>query len=346
MTVDLRTRYLGLELRSPIVASAAPHNSEPAMAKRLEAAGVGAIVLPSLFEEEVLSEELGLNSSLEQGTEHFAEALDYFPAVDTFVGAADRYLGRLERVKAEVGVPVVASLNASTSGGWVRYARRIQDAGADALELNVYRVATDPHRTAADLEAADLELIERRSRRRDDAARGQAESVLLGLRELRRRSHRDGNRRIGPLQPVLSARPRPRFARCRTTTRSERALGVPAPGPLDRDPATAAWPGRVVGGDVRSAVAATDAIKGLMVGADIVMMTSALLRHGPEHVATVETDLRAWMSERDYESVDQLRGSASTATVENPDAFHRANYMATLRSWVAPRELTPSAPKW
>ena len=89
----------------------------------------------------------------------------------------------------------------------------------------------------------------------------------------------------------------------------------------------------------------TDAIKGLMVGADIVMMTSALLRHGPEHVATVETDLRSWMSEREYESVEQLRGSASTATVENPDAFHRANYMATLRSWVAPRELTPSAPK-
>ena len=101
MTVDLRTRYLGLELRSPIVASAAPHNGEPAMARRLEAAGVGAIVLPSLFEEEILAEELGLNRSLEQGTEHFAEALDYFPAVDTFVGAADRYLARLERVKAE-----------------------------------------------------------------------------------------------------------------------------------------------------------------------------------------------------------------------------------------------------
>ena len=101
MTVDLRTRYLGLELRSPIVASAAPHNGEPATARRLEAAGVGAIVLPSLFEEEILAEELELNRSLEQGTEHFAEALDYFPAVDTFVGAADRYLARLERVKAE-----------------------------------------------------------------------------------------------------------------------------------------------------------------------------------------------------------------------------------------------------
>ena len=113
MTVDLRTRYLGLELRSPIVASAAPHNGEPAMAARLEAAGVGAIVLPSLFEEEILTEELELNRSLEQGTEHFAEALDYFPAVDGFIGAADRYLAALERVKAQAAVPIIASLNAT-----------------------------------------------------------------------------------------------------------------------------------------------------------------------------------------------------------------------------------------
>ena len=159
MMVELRTRYLGLELRSPIVASAAPHNGEPAMARRLEAAGVGAIVLPSLFEEEILAEEIELNRSLEQGTEHFAEALDYFPAVETFVGTADRYLARLERVKTDVGVPVIASLNASTSGGWVRHARRIEDSGADALELNLYHVAANSNRAAADAEAADLDLI-------------------------------------------------------------------------------------------------------------------------------------------------------------------------------------------
>ena len=129
------------------------------MARRLDAAGVGAIVLPSLFEEEILAEEIELNRSLEQGTEHFAEALDYFPAVETFVGTADRYLARLERVKTEVGVPVIASLNASTVGGWVHHARRIEDAGADALELNLYHVAANSSRTAADAEAADLELI-------------------------------------------------------------------------------------------------------------------------------------------------------------------------------------------
>ena len=158
MTVDLQTRYLGLDLRSPIVASAAPHNAEPAMAERLERAGVGAIVLPSLFEEEILTEEIELNRSLEQGTEVFAEALDYFPAVQSFAGAADRYLAALERVKTAGTVPIIASLNATSPGGWVRHARRIQDAGADALELNLYHVAADPRRTAADLEARDLEL--------------------------------------------------------------------------------------------------------------------------------------------------------------------------------------------
>ena len=159
MTVDLRTRYLGLELRSPIVASASPLNGEPATARLVERSGAGAIVLPSLFEEEILAEELELNRSLEQGTEDFAEALDYFPAVEAFVGAADRYLDRLERIKDQSSVPVIASLNATTVGGWVSYARRIQEAGADALELNLYHIAADPRRTASDMEAADLALI-------------------------------------------------------------------------------------------------------------------------------------------------------------------------------------------
>ena len=137
MTMDLRTRYLGLELRSPIVASASPINGEPVTAARVERAGAAAIVLPSLFEEEILAEEIGLNHSLEQGTEQFAEALDYFPNVDAFAGAADRYVAGLARIKAQSSIPIVASLNATSAGGWVRYARLIQEAGADALELNL-----------------------------------------------------------------------------------------------------------------------------------------------------------------------------------------------------------------
>ena len=135
MTVDLRTRYLGLQLRSPIVASAAPQNTDPGHARRLAEAGVGAIVLPSLFEEEIEAEQIELNRSLEQGTEAFAEALDYFPALDTSVGIADRYLLSLAAVRAAVGVPVIASLNARTAGGWIHTARLIEEAGADALEL-------------------------------------------------------------------------------------------------------------------------------------------------------------------------------------------------------------------
>jgi dihydroorotate dehydrogenase (fumarate) len=344
MTVDLRTRYLGLELRSPIVASAAPQNGEPAMARRLEAAGVGAIVLPSLFEEEILAEELELNRSLEQGTEHFAEALSYFPAVETFVGAADRYLARLERVKTEVAVPVIASLNASTSGGWVRHARRLEDAGADALELNLYHMAANPNRTAADSEAADLELI---------AAVRATITIPLAVKLSPYYSAfanfataviaagADGlvlfNRFYQPDFDLDSLEVVPRLELSQTW---ELRLPVRWIAILRPQLGPGVWLAATSG-----AQSGTDVLKGLMVGADVVMMTSALLRHGPEHVATVETELRTWLIEREYESTDQLRGSASAATVDDPDAFQRANYMATLRSWVAPRELTPSAPE-
>ena len=343
MSVDLRTRYLGLELRSPIVASASPQNGEVAHARRLERAGVGAIVLPSLFEEEILAEEIGLNRSLEQGTEHFAEALDYFPAIDAFAGVADQYLAGLEQVKSGVSVPVIASLNATTAGGWVRHARRLQDAGADALELNLYHVAADPRRTAAEIESADLELV---------AAVRASITIPLAVK----------------LSPYYSA-----FANFAAAIIGAGAdglvlfnrfyqpdLDLESLEVVPRLELSEAWELRLpvrwiailrpqVGPGVSLAATSgvqtgTDAVKGLLVGASVVMMTSALLRAGPEHVGTVETELRAWMTDHEYESVEQLRGSASQATAENPSAFERANYMRTLRSWVAPRELTPTSP--
>ncbi len=343
MTVELRTRYLGLELRSPIVASAAPQNAEPAMAGRLERAGAGAIVLPSLFEEEILSEEIELNRSLEQGTEAFVEALDYFPAIDRFIGAADRYLAALERVKLGAGVPIIASLNAYSAGGWVRYARLMQDAGADALELNLYRVAADPGKTAAQIEAADLELI---------AAVRAAVTIPLAIK----------------LSPYYSALAN--FAAAATAGGADGLvlfnrfyqpdLDLEALEVVPRIELSHSWELRLpvrwiailrpqLGPDVSLAATSgvhsgTDAIKALMVGADVVMMTSALLRHGPEHIVTVEAELRSWMTENEYELVAQMRGSASQATAENPSAFERANYMQTLRSWSAPRELTSTSP--
>lgn len=343
MTVDLRTRYLGLDLRSPIVASAAPHNGEPEMAKRLEAAGVGAIVLPSLFEEEIVAEELGLDRALDQGTEAFAEALDYFPAVDRFIGVADRYVRQLQWLKTEITVPVIASLNATTPGGWVEHAIRLQDAGADALELNIYHVAADPRWTSHAIETADLQLIEAvRSTLAIPVAVKLSPyySAFAHFAVAARDAGADGlvlfNRFY---QPDLDLETLEVVSRLELSNPWELRLPVrwiaalrPQLGPTVSLAATSG---------VQSG---TDVVKALLVGADVVMMTSALLRHGPGHVATVEAELRAWMTEREYVSVDQLRGSASAATADNPSAFERANYMDTLHSWVAPQELTATVP--
>ena len=337
MTIDLRTRYLGLELRSPLVASSSPLTGVDDTARLIDEAGVGAIVLPSLFEEEILNEEIQLNRSLEAGTEQFAEALDYFPNIESFAGAGDRYLARLERIKSRVTIPVIASLNATTTGGWIRYARLMQEAGADALELNLYRVAANPGRTAADMEAADLELIA--------AVRGSV-SIPLAVKlspyysALAAFAGQVAERGVDGLvlfnrfyQPDLDLDTLDVVARVDLSWPSElrlpmRWIAILRP-QLPVSVSLAATSGIHSG---------TDVVKALMVGADVAMMTSALLRNGPGHVRTVEDELRAWMADRDYESVAQLRGSANQATVADPAAFERANYMSTLHSWTSSQD--------
>ncbi|MEO8571843.1 MAG: dihydroorotate dehydrogenase-like protein [Chloroflexota bacterium] len=342
MTVDLATTYLGLRLRSPLVASASPLTGDPATARRLEDAGAGAIVLPSLFEEEILNEEIELNRSIETGTEQFAEALDYFPRIDSFEGIGDRYLRRLERIRKQASIPVIASLNATSAGGWVRYAERIQDAGADALELNIYRIAADPSASGVDIENADLDLI---------AAVRAAVTIPLAVK----------------LSPFYSSVAN--FAG-RVIERGANGLvlfnrfyqpdlDLDTLDVVNRVDLSRPWDLRLplrwiailrpqVGAPVGLAAttgihSGTDALKALMVGADVAMMTSALLRHGPEHIGFVEGELRDWMAEHEYESVDQLRGSVSQATVADPSAFERANYMKTLHSWSTPSDLTTVA---
>ncbi len=341
MTVELRTRYLGLDLRSPIVASSSPLTGELASARRIEDAGAAAIVLPSLFEEEILNEEIQLNRSLEAGTDAFAEALDYFPAIDSVPGVGDRYLSRLERMKAALSIPVIGSLNATTTGGWVDYARKMQDAGADALELNLYHVVADPSVTAASREERDLELI---------AAVRAAVSIPLAVKlspfytamasfaARARAAGADGlvlfNRFY---QPDLDLESLEVIARVELSHSDDlrlpmRWIAILRP-QLGGEVSLAATSGVHTG---------ADAVKGLMVGADVVMMTSSLLRHGAEHVRSVEGELVAWLEEHEYESVEQLRGSATQASVEDPSAFERGNYMAALRSWATPQDLVPA----
>ena len=241
MSVDLRTRYLGLELRSPIVASAAPHNADPAMARRLERAGVGAIVLPSLFEEEILAEEVGLTRSLEQGAEVFAEALDYFPAIQSFTGSGDRYLAALERVKASVTIPVIASLNASTRG-------RLGDVCATDPGRRRGRTRAQPVPRRGGSAAvrgrhggADLDLIA--------AVRASITIPLaVKLSPFYSAFANFAAAATGRRAPMGSCCSTASTSRTSTSTRSrscprlelEPAVGDAAAGPLDRDPPTAA----------------------------------------------------------------------------------------------------------
>jgi dihydroorotate dehydrogenase (fumarate) len=332
---DLSTTYLGLDLRSPIVASAGPLTGEVDTARRLAGAGAAALVMPSLFEEEIIAEEVSLTRALEAGAENFAEALGYFPDVGDFPTARDRYIARLEELKATVDVPVIASLNATHTGSWVRYARMLADAGADAVELNLYRVAADHTRSAAEVEDDDLDLV---------AAVREAVAVPLAVKVSPYYSSManfacrlvDAGA-VGVVlfnrfyQPDLDLE---ELAVLPKVTLSERwELRLPLRWLAILHPLLA---GRANLAATSGIQTGEDVVKAILVGADVAMMTSELLRHGPEQLARVETELAIWLEAHDYISVAQARGSVSYATSDNPGAFERANYLATLHSWTAP----------
>ena len=339
---DLRTTYLGLDLRSPIVASAGPLTREPDTARRLEAAGAGAIVLPSLFEEEIVHEEVELTFALEAGAEHFPEALDYFPRFPEVDSVLDHYLATISDLKAALTIPVIASLNATTTGGWIRYAQLLANAGADAIELNVYRLAADPDQTAEDVEASDLRLIADVVAAVDLPVAVKLGPYYTAMANFARRVTEASQARGLVLfnrfyQPDLDLETRDVVPRIDLSQPWELRLPLrwiamlrPVLAPTV---SLAATSGVHSGGDV---------VKALMVGADVAMTTSAVLRHGPEHLATVEAELRAWMADHEYGSVTELRGSVSTATSDDPAAFERANYLRTLHSWTTPPGLTPT----
>jgi dihydroorotate dehydrogenase (fumarate) len=333
---ELATTYLGLPIASPLIASAGPLTGKLDSLAELQDAGVGAVVLPSLFEEEIVAEELSLNAALDRGSDSFAEAMDYFPATDFAEFGVDRHLRLVEQAKKTLTVPVVASVNAAHSGSWERYATLMAEAGADAIELNIYAMAADPARTAADVEAEYLRVVQEvRAAVRVPLAvklspffsslpQFAATLVDAGV---------DGlvlfNRFYAPDLDLdtLAVVPKLELSRAGELRLPLRWLGILRP----------QLPG--------TSLAATsgvhtweDVAKTLLVGADVACMTSAVLKEGPNHVAGVLAGLRTWMEEKEYDSVDQLRGSVSAATSADPAAFERNNYVKVLSSYApAPR---------
>jgi dihydroorotate dehydrogenase (fumarate) len=342
VTVDLSTRYLGLELRSPIVVAANPLSRELDSVAKFEEAGAGAIVMPSLFEEEIENEEIELAASLDAGTNGFAEALDYFPEVDTFVGEGDRYLRALERIKGAASIPIIGSLNANSVGGWVRFAKLMADAGADALELNLYRITVDRGMTAADVEDADLELIAAVRAAVNLPLAVKLSPYYSALANFAGKAVEAGanglvlfNRFYQPDIDLdeLAVVPRVSLSHPSELRLPMRWTAILRP-QLGPEVAIAATSGIHSGGD---------AVKALMVGADVAMLASAVLRDGPGKIMDIESEMRTWLEENEYSSVTQLRGSASQGSVENPGTFERAQYIRTLHSWSAPANLTPTA---
>jgi dihydroorotate dehydrogenase (fumarate) len=330
MSVDLSTTYLGLRLSSPIVASASPMTGDASRWNDIEEAGAGAIVLPSLFEEQIERDSFAVEATLDQGTDAFAEALSYLPDVDDFDVGPGRHLALVKLARERLSIPVIASLNGTTPGGWVRYARHLEDAGAQALELNVYDVVADPRQSAADVEQRYLDLV----------AEVRAEvtvplAVKLGpwftslghFAVALQSAGADGLVLFNRLyQPDIDLDTLDVTPRLQLSTSAESRL------PLH-------WIG-ILRGITSCSLAATtgvhegaDAMKLLLAGADVAMMASALLEHGPTRIAEVLSWMNDWMTEREYSSVDQLRGSVSQRNVPDPGVYERANYYQVLHSW-------------
>jgi dihydroorotate dehydrogenase (fumarate) len=342
MAAELSTTYLGLPLGSPIVASASPLTGDVDAARRIADAGASAIVMPSLFEEEILREEVDLTLALEAGADHFAEALDYFPDVHAITTAADRYVADLAAMKDAIDVPVIASLNATSTGGWTRYATRLADAGADAIELNLYDVAADPARSAADVEDEKLAVISAVRDAIDVPLAVKLSPFFSSTAHFARRAVEAGavglvlfNRFYQPDVDLDSLDVVPRLELSSSWELRLPLRWIAILRPLLADVSLAATSGIASGTDVAKAIA---------VGADVAMMTSAILRRGPRHVATVTAELQHWLDAHDYASVRQLRGSMSHATSDDPEAFARANYQKVLHSWTTPTNLARPTP--
>jgi dihydroorotate dehydrogenase (fumarate) len=328
--VDLTTTYLGMKLKNPLVASPSPLSEKVENIKKLEQAGIAAVIMYSLFEEQIIHESLELDHFLNRGTETYAESLTYFPNIGKYTLAPDKYIQAVEKTKQAVNIPVLGSLNGVSTGGWIEYAHKIQDAGADGLELNLYYLPTDANLTSGQLEDNYIKLVG------DIRA-----SVKIPL--------------AVKLAPYFTALPN--FAR-RLVDAGANSLVLfnrfyqpdfdlenleVVPNLVLSNSNELRLPLRwiaILYGKVKADLALTsgvhtheDAIKAIMAGANVAMSTSAILDHGVSVIPLILSGMETWMVEHEYESVKQMIGSMSQGAVAEPAAFERANYMKVLNSF-------------
>ncbi len=330
--MNLTTHYLGFKLRTPLVPSASPLSEKIDNIKRMEDAGASAVVFHSLFEEQLRRDRHDLQFYLEQGTESYAESLSFFPNQDEFKVGPEAYLEHIAEAKAAVHIPIIGSLNGATFGGWMKYARAIEQAGADALELNIYNVPSDPDRSPDDIENEYLTILTSIKGQVKIPVAMKLSPFFTNFGQFARRLDRNGANAL-----VL-------FNRFYQPDIELETLEI-SPNVLLSTPMAMRLPMRWIAmlyGRIGANLAATsgihratDALKMLMAGADVTMLCSILLRRGIEHIKVIEREMTEWMEEHEYESVEQLKGSMSQKNCPDPTAFERAQYMRALATYPA-----------
>lgn len=328
--LDLRTQYMGFTLKNPLVASSSPLTESLENLMRLEDAGIAAVVLPSLFEEQLTVDSVALDADLWRGAQEFAEAITYLPDLEKYNTNPDGYLELIRRAKSRLAVPVFASLNGTTPGGWIRYAREIEQAGADGLELNLYAVETDVHRAGQSVDNDFCELLRELKARVKLPVAVKMTPFFSSIPNI---AHRFDQAGAGALvlfnrfyQPDFDIENLEVVPRLNLSEPSELLLRLHWAAILYRRVRASL----AVTGGVHSA---EDVLKCLMAGAGVAMMTSALLKNGPRYASRVLQDLTRWMVKNDYDALRQMQGNMSYSSVSNPLAFERGNYMKVLSSY-------------
>ena len=328
--VDLKTNYLGLSLKNPLVASASPLSKKVDTAVELEEAGIAAIVMYSLFEEQIIQESLKLDRDLSRGTYSFSEAVDFIPDYGTYSIGPESYLEQLANVKDAVSIPVIGSLNGVTSGGWIEYAQKIEQSGADALELNLYDLATNPDTTGSQVENDHINLVREIHERVNIPIAIKLSPFYTALPNFARRLTEAGahglvlfNRFYQPDFDLEELEVVPNLV---LSTSDELRL------PLR-------WIA-ILYGNIQADFALTtgvhtaeDMIKAVMAGASVTMTASELLQNGIGRISAILEDAQNWMEEHEYLSINQMKGSMSQVAVNEPEAFVRANYVKVLSSY-------------